>query len=293
MTEPAATQRRLAAAQRYVEIGRPHEALEALGGLDAEAARTPYAVRLRGFAHFGAQEWDEAAEVARDGLEDEPEDEGLLYLLSLAEEQRGDLAAAEGAILAALAQESEQPELLAQYADVLMRAGQLDKAGQVLGHAAAGDPDSPDVLGSRISLAYLRHDRRGAQRLTGELLAMDPESRRAHRMLGALALERGKPEVAEGHFGQAVRSDPSDHQAAGYARASRLLRNPLWWPSVFFDRFGVAATWVGAMLVIFGLRGLGLDTASAIATGAWLLLCVWSWIATPLLNRRLKREGME
>jgi hypothetical protein len=47
------------------------------------------------------------------------------------------------------------------------------------------------------------------------------------------------------------------------------------------------------MVVIFGLRGLGLGTASAIATGAWLLVCVWSWIATPLLNRRLKREGVE
>lgn len=292
MSEPAATQRRLAAALRYVEVGRPHEALEALAGLDAETARTAEAVHLRGFAHFGAQEWDEAATVAREGLQDEPGDEGLLYLLSLAEEQRGDLTEAERAILAALAEDPQQPELLAQYADVLMRAGQLPKAEQVLGHACAVDPDSPEVLGSRLSLTYLRHDRRGVERLTGELLAMDPESRRAHRMLGVLALERGKPAVAEEHFGQAVRSDPTDQHAAGYARVSRKLRNPLWWPSLFFGRLGVAATWIGAMVVIFGLRGLGLETAALIATVVWLALCLWSWIATPILNRRLEREGL-
>ena len=55
----------------------------------------------------------------------------------------------------------------------------------------------------------------------------------------------------------------------------------------------VTAAVVGVVLAWAVGNGLGLDTASAIATGAWLLLCVWSWIATPLLNRRLKREGVE
>ena len=101
---------------------------------------------LRGAAHLGLEDNDRAADAAREGLVDEPDDADLLYLLSIAEKQREELAAAEHAILAALALEPSNPELLAQYADVLLRAGQLDKAERVLGHAANAGPDSAPVL---------------------------------------------------------------------------------------------------------------------------------------------------
>jgi tetratricopeptide (TPR) repeat protein len=276
----------LEAARRYIEIGRPQQALASLSALDAETAATSEARRLRGFAFLGIEDFDRAAEEAGDGLRDDPGAVDLLFLLSVAEERRGRLAQAEAAILSALEQDADDPELLCQYADVLMRGGQLDKAGRVLDVAASSDPDSPDVLAGRQSLAYLRGDNREAKRLSEELLAIDPESIRAHRMLGVFDLNRGRAAAAAQRFGEAVRQDPTDERYAADAREARAMAtNPLWWPSLFFARFGVVGSWVGAMAVIFGLRAAGMTTAAGIAAIAWFVLCVWSWVVPPILNR--------
>jgi tetratricopeptide (TPR) repeat protein len=280
------TDTELQVARRYIEIGRPEQALASLSALDSDAATTSEARRLRGFAFLGIEDFDRAADEASDGLQDVPGAIDLLFLLSVAEERRGRLGQAEAAILAALEQDPDDPELLCQYADVLMRGGQLDKAARVLDAAGQGDPDSPDVLAGRQSLAYLRGDNREARRLSEEMLALDPESVRGHRMLGVFDLQRGRAASAADRFGEAVRSDPTDERYAADAReAKRMAHNPLWWPSLFFARTGVVGSWVGAMAVIFGLRAAGLATAATVAVIAWLVLCLWSWVVPPILER--------
>ena len=277
----------LQTARRYIEIGRPEQALATLSSVDSETASTTEARSLRGFAFLGIEDFDRAAEAAGNGLQDDPGAIDLLYLLSVAEERRGDLGAAESAVLAALEQDADDPDLLCQYASVLMRGGQLDKAGRVLDAAAASDPDSPEVLAGRQSLAYLRGDNREAKRISEQILAIDPESVRGHRMLGAFDLSRGRAAAAADRFGEAVRQDPTDERYAADAREARAMAtNPLWWPTLLFMRAGVVGSWVGAMAVIFGLRALGLTTASGIAGIAWLILCVWSWVVPPMLSRR-------
>jgi tetratricopeptide (TPR) repeat protein len=276
----------LEAARRYIEIGRPEQALQSLAALDSEAAASAEARRLRGYAFLGVEDYERAAEAARDGLEDDPGTIDLLYLLSLAEERRGRLGEAEAAILAALEYDPEEVQLLCQYAAVLMRGAQLDKAERVLDAAAGSDPDSPYVLDGRISLAYLRGDDREARRLSEELLARDPESIRGHRMLGVFDIRRGRAAAAAERFGEAVRSDPSDERYAADAREARAMaRNPLWWPSLFFARVGVIASWAGAVAIIFGLRAAGATTAATVAAITWFALCVWSWVVPPILNR--------
>jgi tetratricopeptide (TPR) repeat protein len=276
----------IAAARRYIEIGRPERALESLAGLDSEAAASAEAHRLRGYAFYGLDDPQRAAEEALAALEDEPGAVELLFLLSLAEEQRGRLGEAEAAILSALEADPDEPQLLCQYARVLMRGGELGKAERVLAAAAAADPDSPDVLDARISLAYLRGDDRAARRLSEDLLAIDPESARAHHTLGVFALNRGSARAAADRFGEVVRADPRNEQRAAEAReARRLARNPLWWPTLFFMRAGVVGSWVGAMAIIFGLRAAGLEAASTFALLAWIAICVWSWVVPPILER--------
>jgi tetratricopeptide (TPR) repeat protein len=274
------------AARRYIQIGRPERALETLATLDSDEAAGSEARRLRGYALLAVEDYDGAAEAAQDGLEDEPGSLSLLYLLSHAEERRGRLAEAEAAVLAALEQDPDDVELLTQYARVLMRGGALGKAERVLDAAAGSDPDSIDVLESRISLAYLKHDDREARRLSEELLAINPESVRGRHMLGVYDFKRGRAKAAAEHYGEVVRADPGNERMAADARAARAMaRNPLWWPTLLFVRFGVLATWVTAMVVIFGLRAAGATAAAGIAVIVWLALCVWSWVVPPILNR--------
>ena len=276
----------LQAARRYIEIGRPEQALHSLASLDGEIAATTEAHRLRGYAFVGLEQYDRAAEEAQTALADDPAAIDLLYLLSVAEEHRHRLEQAEGAILAALEQEPDDVELLCQYASVLMRGGALGKAEHVLNAAAGSDPDSVDVLAGRQSLAYLCGNDRLAKRLSRELLARDPESISGHRMLGVFAFNRGRAGSAAARFGEAVRADPSDPRYADDAREARAMaRNPLWWPTLFFMRTGVVGSWLIAMGVIFGLGALGFATAAAVAVIVWIVLCAWSWVVPPILVR--------
>lgn len=277
----------LQSARRYLEVGRPEDALQALSALDGESAASPQAIELRGSAHLALNASDTAADIARHGLEHDPADLGLLYLLSLAEEQRGNLAASESAILAALEQLPDDPQLLTQYADVLMRAGELDKAGRLIVAAEACDPESQDVLNAKISHAYLRRDKQEAERLTRELLAYDPDSVRGHRMLGALALDRGAAADAAERLGEAVRLEPGHDPAAEGARTAQLLQRPYYWPVRFFDRYGPARTWVIAVAVLFSLRSAGLEAVAAPLGFAWLIICAWSWAAASRLKHQL------
>jgi tetratricopeptide (TPR) repeat protein len=274
------------AARRYIEIGRPERALESLATLESDQATGAEALRLRGYALYGMKDFEGAADAAREGLEDDPHSMNLLYLLSLAEDRRGRLAEAERAVLGALEQDPDDPQLLTQYADVLMHGGALDKAERVLGLAAASDPDSVDVLEARISLAYLRGSDREAKRLSEELLSIDPESIRGQHMLGVFDMSRGRAASAADRYGEIVRADPTNQRIADEAREMRAMaRNPLWWPSLFFTRFGAAGSWVGAVAVIFGLRAAGATTAAGVAAILWFALCVWSWVVPPVLNR--------
>ena len=167
-----------------------------------------------------------------------------------------------------------------------MRGCELNKAEHVLDAAAGSDPDSVDVLAGRQSLAYLRGHDREAKRLSKELLALDPESIRGHRMLGVFDFNRGRAVSAAARFGEAVRADPTDEHYAADAREARAMaRNPLWWPTLFFMRTGVVGSWLLAIGVIVGLGALDLDTAAAVAVLVWIALCVWSWVVPPILNR--------
>lgn len=269
----------LAVAQRYILVGQHERALEALSQLDSDTADSPEARSLRGFALFGAERFADARNVARDALQDDPDSTVLLYLLSLATEQLGELGESEAAILAALEREPEDPELLCQYASICMRAGQLDKAQRLVEVASAVDPRSPDVLSARVSLAYLRGDDRAARRHTEELLAMNPEDVQGHRMLGVLELNRGRMAAAAERLGEAVRYDPSHEQTADTARLAKQRSRPWWAPLNAIGRLGVVGSWVAAMGIIFGLRGLGYTTAASIAGGVWLVICLISWVA--------------
>jgi len=278
MSDITADRSLLATAERYCDIGQPERALQALAALAPEVATSARAMWLRGYAHYELEHYEQAAEIAHEGLRDEPDDVALLYLLSISELQCDDLAAAETAILGALAIDPNDATMLAQYADVLMRAGQLDKAQRILEHASQSDPDSTVVLHMRVALAHLRHDDRQARALSEELLSRDPESASTQGLVGSLELLRGDARSASRRFAEVVRSDPADESAATSARLTRRLSNPLWWPLQFFQRFGAGVTWVGAVATIFTLRALGLQTLALIATGIWVFMCVMSWI---------------
>ena len=284
---PETSARALAA--HYLQIGQPERTLAQLERVGSDDLEDPAVWELRGWALVGLDRDVDAASVASDGLSRWPENVELLRVLTAARAATGELAEAEDAILRALRLEPDDPVCLCQYAEALMRGGQLGKAEQVLDLAARADPDEIVVLRTRLTLAYLRADKREARRLSAELLARDADDRQAHVMLGGLDFDRARPGSALERFSTAVRRDPSDHAVGRAARSAQVMRSPLAWPLLPFQRFGPGPTWIAAVATIFGLQAVGLDTASFVAAMVWIVLCVYSWIATPFLERRAER----
>jgi tetratricopeptide (TPR) repeat protein len=261
----------------------------ALGG--TAALDDPEIWALRGWALVDLDRCPEAAQVARDALGSWPDDVVFLRLLAVAEALCDRLAEAEQAVLAALAIEPDSPQLLCTYADTLMRGGQLRKAGSVLDLATRADPDDVLVLRMRLNLAYLEGDDREARGYAEELLGRNADDYQGQVMLGGLDLEKLRLDTAEQRFGSAVRTDPSGSAGVVGARTVSILRSPLYWPLLPFERFGPGPTWVAAVALIFGLRAAGADTASTVAALVWIALCVYSWVAAPILQRRMKAEN--
>ena len=239
----------LTVAARYVEIGRPELALQTLAGLDGDTAAHPYALLLRGRALCEMERFDDAAQAARDGLPDAPADIALLYLLSVAEEGRGDLAAAEAAILAALAEESDDAVLLCQYARVLMHGGALDKAERVLDKADAASraPSACSPTASRWPTCATTTRRPSAS----------PRScwRSIPRTRRRTACSARSPSTAatwtprrSASAAPCARTRPTTGPPTPPARPA-AMRSLFWLPSRFFARYGAIQTWIGAVVV--------------------------------------------
>jgi predicted Zn-dependent protease len=273
-------------ARRYVDIGRPQQALEALGELGSDEADGPDARSLRGHALYLLEDFEGAAEAARDGLTDDPAEIQLLHVLSLAEAELGRLAQAEAAILAALEQLPENVTLLCQYADVLMRGAQLDKAEAILVHAARSDPEAPDWREGRVTLEYLRGHDEYAEELSRELLAVEPESTLGQRMLGRQELNRGNVGAAQERVSEAVRAHPEVEQHARDARRARAMaKDPLWWPTVVMLKPAAAtAAWLGAIAVFVALFAVGAESLAGLLVIVWLGLWLWAIIAPAVLR---------
>ena len=275
-------------AEHYLEINRPQEALHALDSAQVPMD-APGAWLIRGSALFALERHHEASKAAQEGLREDPDDVWLLHLLSIAEEARGDLAASERAILAALELAPEVPGLYAQYADLLMRAGQLDKAHQVIERAAAIDPEDISVLRARMSYAYVTGKAREGEKWSRKLLELEPEHPGAHGMLGVFKIEQGSVYGAREHYENAVTLDPSNPDAREAAIEIRTATHPALLPVRLIDRLGVAGSWIAAVIVIMALRQVS-DTAGGIAGLTWLTFCVYTWVAPPLVRRLVLRK---
>ena len=290
MTPEPGTAPVFARARALLLAHRPAEALAELAALPAVDAISAEAAILRGFALIRLDRYPEAADAARAGLQAGGPDPDLLRLLGRAEQEMGHLEVAERALLDGLAMAPSDPDLLCAYARLCLAVGQVDKAGRLVDRAAAQNPDSPAVYIARVQVAHARGDDREAQRISREYVAAYPEDPSAHALLGSMSAFRGQMGPAYDGMRQAAAGAPNEQAYAESALEMKLARHPLLAPVRPIMRFGPLKTWVAAIVVIYGLRALGLPALAAVAAGLWLLLCVYSWVVPPLVRRWMRHH---
>jgi tetratricopeptide (TPR) repeat protein len=281
----------MALAEHYLDVGQPNRTLDLLSSANGESFERPDYWRLRTAALYELDRYEDAVKAAGEGLARDPHWVPLLHLRAMAEGGLDRLADAERSILAALELDPERPQLLCTYARIAAHGGQLDKADRLVEEAARIDPENPRVVQMRAFMAYLHGHDRKAQRLSDEALALDPEQSSAHALRGAAQLERGDVRGARRSFETAIRDDPTDRALGEAVRGTRIATHPLLWPILPLQRLGVAGSWIAAIVVIFGLRALGLGTAAGIAALVWLAIVIYSWTAAPAAARWLERRA--
>lgn len=277
-------------AHALLAADRPEEALRELAVLPESDAMSALVFELRAAALLQLERWSEAGDAARAGLAAGGPDPDLLCQLGLAEYRLGRHETAERALLDGLAIAPEDVSLLCVYARLCLEHGQLDKARRLVDLAAAQQPDAPTVYATRVQLAHASGDDALAQRISREFVAAHPENAQAHALLGGTSAARGQVRSAYSWLRQAVANDPADRDYAKAAYEARIALHPLMLPVRPFARFGAVKTWIAAIVVIYGLRALGLYPLATVAGLAWFALCVYSWVVPPLLRRWLMRR---
>jgi predicted Zn-dependent protease len=280
----------LARAQALLETGRPQEALAELATLPASDVMAPGAARLRCAALAQLDRWPEAGDAARAGLSANGPDPGLMYWLACAEEHAGNAEFAERILLDGLAIVPHDVGLLCAYADLCAGAGQSEKAAKLVALAAAQDPQAPLVYATRVKVAYARGNDREAQRISREFVAAYPADPVANALLGGVSAARGQVGPAYAGFRRAVAEDPTQHAYAESALDMRVAGHPLMLPLRPIVRFGALKVWLAAVVLIFGVRLLGVPWLSLPVAAAWLAFCVYSWVVPPLVRWWVRRR---
>ncbi|MEW5986407.1 MAG: tetratricopeptide repeat protein [Chloroflexota bacterium] len=280
----------LTLALHFVETGQPQRALTHLDRANADQTDNPFFWYVRGQALYDLEEFDSAIQAVHKGLTLAPEAIFLLYQLCNCQSRQGNLAAAERTLLKALQQAPEDPELLCRYAILVSEGGQLDKAEQLVEEAARFDPEHPAIARTQATLAYLTgHDRQAAEASRRTLLS-NPDDIYGQYMLGVSLAAEGRVGDADVYLRTAARLDPLNEAITSTTRHSRLIAHWLLWPLRPVQRFGPMKIWLAAIVVIFGLWELGFAKLTTTLATVYLVYCVYSWVAPPLLKWWLQRQ---
>ena len=105
------------------------------------------------------------------------------------------------------------------------------------------------------------------------------------RILGAVALQRGRIAMAARRLGEAARLDP-EHASSDLARTTRELSGGFYAPMRLFLRLGPIRSWVAFVLVYGHLRTQDDPAAIYLFIGWW---AIWGWMLFSMwvLSQRL------
>jgi len=272
-------------------LGRYEEAeREAVRGLALAPEDLVLHVELvRSF--LGRERWDDADHVLQQLLAIAPDFAVGFNLLSIVRSEQGRFAEAEKAVLEALRLEPDWASPYEVYGDLMRRTSHLEKAKKLYERARALNPEDPD-LPSKIALVETQRDRLGSAHTAAAAgLALGPAEALAHASRGSAHLAGGRPFRARADFREALRLDPTnDSFEEVFLLADtncRIVYLPMYYWSLLLERLPGKQFAVWGLFLVFAMGasqiGISSNVVGAIAL-AYLALCAYTWIATPLVK---------
>ena len=138
-------------------------------------------------------------------------------------------------------------------AEEMLRSQQYTGVASLCGEALEGEPDNLDLRVLRVrALLALRRDEEAKWEL-GRILRLHRETADVFRLLGELAIRRGKLDAAETFLKQALRLGPGDRKLAALLELVQSSNQP----TVAVEKLPAATATVGCTL--FASSGAGED----------------------------------
>lgn len=286
---------RLAQAVHYLDMQRPERARPLLAALlqndpdDAEVLALAAAAALR------TGEPDSARDLLARALQQDPGHVLALGFLFELHREAGEYAQAEAVVLQILRQEPEDAYWIAEYAALMVRCLQLEKAGELAAEALRLNPQEPGARSVSVVLSTARGDRSATQSTLASLVSEDPDSAATALALLTVLLEEKRYAEALRVAQQLLRAFPHDSDYVDLVIDLKASTHWFAWPAWPVRRFG----WMGAfgsyLVAMVVLQTVDIETSPVFVitfASFWFLWVIHSWVHAPLLRRWFRSRGV-
>lgn len=278
-----------------LEIGRFEAAEHEVRALLAEAPEDPSLLALLARIEVDQGHSEDGLATALEALARDAQDVEALHVAADASAALGRNTEAERHFLEALALDPVDAGLLFGYANLMFKTGKLDKAERLAQRVLALSPESAGAHQLASLVAARRREGREARSRGQQGLARAPDESVSHLVQGHACLASGRPFAARRHLRAAVSADPANQtvrEAFEEAdRACRVVYLPAYYLSLVFDRVPGSnfILWGVFLVMMFVMERAGVPENVAMPIVlAYVGLCIYSWVAEPIVKLWVK-----
>lgn len=248
----------------------------------------PSLLYLSAFVDWVEDRLDDADATLERLLQVSPENYGGRILLGRLLAERKNLSGAEQVWIDLLRSYPEEPDLYAEYGDLMLRTMHMDKAQQLAAEGLRHDPEHEGCLFVAAMSAMIDGRAIGENKDLADLLGHHPERLRSGLSLVVALSDRGDNRAALRVAQQLLRSKPNSPELLANVRLLKAATHWSMLPLYPIQRWGWPAAIAIWLLFAFGLpmiaSGIPRSTLNSILV-IWLLYVVYSWVWPPILRR--------
>ncbi|MEI6948488.1 tetratricopeptide repeat protein [Paraflavisolibacter sp. H34] len=283
-------------AELLLQQGRVKDAEVAVKQALAQEPNNGDALCLLARCCFGAQRYDEGILLLQQAIALDPENSYFYYLLGFAHYHQGQLGPAKEAGDIAIQLAPYCAEYYGMYAFFLLEEKAFEPALAKADEGLAQDPENLTCLNARSrALNKLRRTEAAIETMQ-EALAQDPDNEITHATVGWNFLEKGKHQLANQHFLEALRINPNQESSRRGLKESLKSKVPpyRWMLQYSFwlsDKGKKMQTFLPiALYIVFRIlinvfeKYEHTNSLAWLLMGVYILLVVTSWSINSIAN---------
>ncbi|MBC6973551.1 tetratricopeptide repeat protein [Bacillus sp. Xin] len=280
-------------AQHYYGIGHIETAQQKLETLLSYNPQHAEALYNLGCCYADSEQYDEAKELCILALQHGYKPEEVYYTLGHIYTYTNELEKAEQSFLNVLYSDPSHAQAMAKYAFILLKTGHIEKAKQLIQKAVEINPNHPTVLHYQFVLLLAIGTKQEIEKSLKDNYYGSNNEVHFLVQLGIHAATRKRYREAYKYYRQAFLLEPNNKELLEILEEAEELIHPIFFPNVLVDKVGGPLIFWAISFGTLGLFAvLGWENIAGIAILFYLIICIWSWLSTPMykLYKKIKKS---